>query len=173
MYRHSEPVEKINVNDVLVRASVLLTNKSSNIFLSATLLEESKGSGNSSQRFLIHVLTIRAWVPGGSWLQGQREILFLDWDIGLLASSRDPNSAGSNLFWFGLQFVGFLQTFYSQAVIQRAFVDSPAVLETGLEEKDCSLWAYNSWSQQEGELDAFLCKAAQIFEVFSKIQNQN
>jgi hypothetical protein len=59
MYRHSEPVEKINVNDVLVRASVLQTNKSK-IFLSAALLEESKSSGNSSQRFLIHGLTIRA-----------------------------------------------------------------------------------------------------------------
>ncbi len=40
-------------------------------------------------------------------------------------------------------------------------------------EKDCDLWPYNSWSQQVGGLDAFLYEAAQNFEVFSKIQDQN
>jgi hypothetical protein len=36
------------------------------------------------------------------------------------------------LFWFGLRVVGFLQTFYSRAVIQRTIVDSPAFLEHGV-----------------------------------------
>jgi hypothetical protein len=39
------------------------------------------------------------------------------------------------LFWFGLQIVGFLQIFYSQAVIPRTIVDSPAFLEHGSAEK--------------------------------------
>jgi hypothetical protein len=39
------------------------------------------------------------------------------------------------LFWFGLRVVGFLQTFYSRAVIQRTIVDSPAFLEHSLAEK--------------------------------------
>ncbi len=47
------------------------------------------------------------------------------------------------LFRFGLQDVRFLQIFFSQAVIQRTIFDFPAFLETGLEEKDCSLWPYN------------------------------
>jgi hypothetical protein len=38
-------------------------------------------------------------------------------------------------FWFGLRIVGFLQIFYSQAVIPRTIVDFPAFLETGLAEK--------------------------------------
>ncbi len=64
-----------------------------------------------------------------------RELLFLDLDIGLLASSRDPNSVGRNLFCFGLRVVGFLQIFYSQAVIPRKIVGSPAFWEHGLAEK--------------------------------------
>jgi hypothetical protein len=40
-----------------------------------------------------------------------------------------------HLLWFGLQDVGILQTFYSQAVIQRTIVDSPAFLETSWAEK--------------------------------------
>jgi hypothetical protein len=39
------------------------------------------------------------------------------------------------LFWFGVRDVGYLQIFYSGAVIQRTIVDSPAFLETGLAEK--------------------------------------
>jgi hypothetical protein len=39
------------------------------------------------------------------------------------------------LFWFRLRDVGILQIFYSQAVIQRIIVDSPAFFETGLAEK--------------------------------------
>jgi hypothetical protein len=39
------------------------------------------------------------------------------------------------LFWFELRIVGFLQIFYSQAVIPRTIVDSPAFLEHGLVEK--------------------------------------
>jgi hypothetical protein len=63
------------------------------------------------------------------------ELLILDWDIGLLATSRDPNSVGRTLFWFGLRVVGFIQTFYSRAVIQRTIVESPAFLGHGLVEK--------------------------------------
>jgi hypothetical protein len=68
-------------------------------------------------------------------LRRLRELLFLDWDIGLLAASRDHNSADRNLFWFGLRVVGFLQIFYSQAVIPRTIVGSPAFLEHGSAEK--------------------------------------
>jgi hypothetical protein len=39
------------------------------------------------------------------------------------------------LSWFGLRIVGFLQIFYSQAVIPRTIVDSLAFLEHGLVEK--------------------------------------
>jgi hypothetical protein len=39
------------------------------------------------------------------------------------------------LFWFGLRIVGFLQIFYSQAVMSRTIVDSPAFLEHGSAEK--------------------------------------
>jgi hypothetical protein len=39
------------------------------------------------------------------------------------------------LFWFGMQDVGILQIFCSQAVIQRTIVDSPAVLEAALLER--------------------------------------
>jgi hypothetical protein len=39
------------------------------------------------------------------------------------------------LFWFGLRIVGFLQIFYSQAVIPRTIGDSPAFLEYGSAEK--------------------------------------
>jgi hypothetical protein len=39
------------------------------------------------------------------------------------------------LFWFGLRIVGFLQIFYSLAVIPRTIVDSSAFLEHGLAEK--------------------------------------
>jgi hypothetical protein len=39
------------------------------------------------------------------------------------------------LFWFRLWVVGFLQTFFSHAVIQRTIVDSPAFLEQDSAEK--------------------------------------
>jgi hypothetical protein len=39
------------------------------------------------------------------------------------------------LFWFGLRIVGFLQIFYSQAVIPGTIVESPAFLEYGSAEK--------------------------------------
>jgi hypothetical protein len=39
------------------------------------------------------------------------------------------------LFRFGLRVVGFLQSFFSGAVIQRTIVDSPAFLEHGAVEK--------------------------------------
>jgi hypothetical protein len=64
-----------------------------------------------------------------------RELLFLDLDFVLLASSRDPNFTGRHLFWLGLRVVGFLHTFYSRAVIQRLIVVSPAFMEYGLAKK--------------------------------------
>ncbi len=39
------------------------------------------------------------------------------------------------LFWFGLRDVGILQIFYSQVIIQRTIIDSPAFLEHGSAEK--------------------------------------
>ncbi len=39
------------------------------------------------------------------------------------------------LFWFGLRIVGFLQIFYSQAIISRTIVESPAFLEHGSAKK--------------------------------------
>jgi hypothetical protein len=63
------------------------------------------------------------------------EFLFLDYDFGLLASSRDPNFTGRHLFWFGFRVVGILQIFYSRAVIQRTIDVSPAFLEHGSAEK--------------------------------------
>jgi hypothetical protein len=39
------------------------------------------------------------------------------------------------LFWFGCGMFEFLHIFFSQAVIQKATVDFPAFLETGLAEK--------------------------------------
>jgi hypothetical protein len=62
-------------------------------------------------------------------------IIYFCLDYGILYLSRDLNFAGRELQWFGLRVVGFLQTFYSQAVIQRTIVDSPAFLEHGLVEK--------------------------------------
>jgi hypothetical protein len=41
------------------------------------------------------------------------ELLFLDTDFGLLASSRDPNFTGRHLFWLGLRVVGILYTVHS------------------------------------------------------------
>jgi hypothetical protein len=72
-----------------------------------------------------------------------------------------------------LRIVGFLQIFYTQAVIPRTIVESPAFLEYVLGRKDRGLRPYNLWSQQVGGLDAFLYEAAQNFELFSKIQGQN
>jgi hypothetical protein len=42
----------------------------------------------------------------------------------LLVDEKIPFSAA--LFWFGLQFVGFLQILFSQAVIHKTIVDFPA-----------------------------------------------
>jgi hypothetical protein len=39
-----------------------------------------------------------------------RELLILDLDFVLLASSRDPNFTGRHLFWLRLRVVGILQT---------------------------------------------------------------
>jgi hypothetical protein len=39
------------------------------------------------------------------------------------------------LFWFGLRIVGFLQIIYSQAIMLRTIVESPAFLEHSLAEK--------------------------------------
>jgi hypothetical protein len=48
--------------------------------------------------------------------------------IGYLIKSA---KVGTSLFWFGLRIFGFLQIFYSQAVIPRKIVESPAFLEYG------------------------------------------
>ena len=70
------------------------------------------------------------------------------------------------LHYFGLDcgMLEFLQIFFSQGVIQRPIVDFPAFLETGLAEKI---------GVCDHTTRTFLYEAAQNFEVFSKIQDQN
>jgi hypothetical protein len=53
--------------------------------------------------------------------------------VALLFAEKIRQSAA--LFWFGLRIVGFLQIFYSQAVIPRTTVESPVFLERGSAEK--------------------------------------
>ena len=71
-----------------------------------------------------------------------QELLYLDLDFGLLASSRGPNFTGRHLFWLGLRVVDIVHTFYSLAVIQRQIDVSPAVMEYGLAKKDCGWSTY-------------------------------
>jgi hypothetical protein len=61
----------------------------------------------------------------------------------------------SALFWFGLQIVGFLQTFYSRAVIQRAIVVLSRIFRARFGGKVHGLCKYNPWSKQAGGFDAF------------------
>jgi hypothetical protein len=68
-------------------------------------------------------------------LEDRGELLFLDLDFVLLASSRNPNFTGRHLFWLGLRVVGILHIFYSRAVIQRQIDASPAFMEYGLAKK--------------------------------------
>jgi hypothetical protein len=77
------------------------------------------------------------------------------------------------LFLFGLRIVGFLQIFYSRAVIQRAIVVLSRIFGARFGGKDHGLCTYKLWSKQEGGLDAFLYLAAQNFELFTNIQDQN
>jgi hypothetical protein len=67
-----------------------------------------------------------------SCLLGSRFPFFL-LAVALLFVEKFHQSAA--LFWFGLRIVGFLQIFFSQAVIPRTIVDYPAFLEHGLAEK--------------------------------------
>jgi hypothetical protein len=76
--------------------------------------------------------------------------------VSLLFDEKISQSAA--LFWFGLQIVGFLQTFYSRAVIQRAIVVLSRIFGARFGGKDH---------------DAFLYLAAQNFELFSNLQDQN
>jgi hypothetical protein len=72
------------------------------------------------------------------------------------------------LFWLGLRDVGILQIFYSRAVIQRTIVDSPTFLET--------IWRKRLGFvpiKSVGGLEVFSYEAAQNFELFSNIQDQN
>ena len=59
-----------------------------------------------------------------------RELLFLDLDFGLLASSRDTNFTGGHLFRLGLRVVDIIHRFYSRTVIQSTIVASPALWNT-------------------------------------------
>jgi hypothetical protein len=79
-------------------------------------------------------------------------------------------------FWFGLRIVGFIQIFYSRAVIQRAIVVLSRIFGARFGGKDCGLC---KWVQpviptrRMIRLEAFLYEVAQNFEVFSNIQDQN
>ncbi len=87
---------------------------------------------------------------------------------GLLFHEKIRQSAA--LFWFGLRDVGILQIFYSRAAVQRTNVDYPAFLETGLAEKIAVCPCAEKYSRR---LEVFLYEAAQNFELFSNIQDQN
>ncbi len=70
---------------------------------------------------------------------------------------------------FGLRAVGILQIFFSQAVLQRTIVYSPAFLEFCLAEKIAVfLCPYNSSAEEVGGLDGFLYGAAQNFKSLFK-----
>jgi hypothetical protein len=71
----------------------------------------------------------------------------------------------------GLRDVGICQIFYSQAVIQRTIVESPAFLEHGWAEK-IAISAHTNRDRKSRRLDSFLYEVAQNFEVF-KILNEN
>jgi len=75
------------------------------------------------------------------------------------------------LFWFGLRFAGFLQTFYSQAVIPRTIVDSPAFLEHGSAEKIAVCARTIRDPNKEDDKRNFVYEAAQNLEIFTNIQN--
>jgi hypothetical protein len=84
---------------------------------------------------------------------------------------KNPPKGCTILVWIGpLRVVGFLETFYSRAVIQRKIVDSPAFLEHGSAEKIavCTTQPVipTSWI-----IRGILYEVAQNFEVFSNIQN--
>jgi hypothetical protein len=72
-----------------------------------------------------------------------------------------------------MRIFGFLQIFYSEAVIPRTIVDSPAFLEYGSAEKIAVCALYNPCSPQGGLLEAFWHEGAPNFGVFSNIQNRN
>jgi hypothetical protein len=70
------------------------------------------------------------------------------------------------LFWFGLRIVGFLQIFYSQAVIPRTTVDSPAFLEHGLAEKIVVCANTTRDSNKEDDYRHFCMKRLGILKSF-------
>jgi hypothetical protein len=70
-----------------------------------------------------------------------------------------------------LRNVGIRQIFYLQAIIQRTIVDFSRIFGARFGEKDLSLCPNMCAEKVEG-LEAFLCEAAQNFEVFSNIQNK-
>ncbi len=66
-----------------------------------------------------------------------------------------------------------LLVFFKYSTYKPESQELPAFLEYGPAEKIRGLCTYNPWSQQGGWLEAFLYEAAQNFEVFSNIQDQN
>ncbi len=69
---------------------------------------------------------------------------------------KNPPKCCSMLVW--IADCWFSSIIYSQAIIPRTIVDSPAFLEHGSAEKIAVRAHYNLWSQQVGGLDAFIPK---------------
>jgi hypothetical protein len=93
-----------------------------------------------------------------------RELLFLDLDFGMLASSLDPNFMGRHLFWLELRVVGILHTFYSQAVIQRQIDVSPEFMEYGLAKKITASAHANRDQNKQDDWIQFCMKSFKIFK---------
>ncbi len=93
------------------------------------------------------------------------ELLYLDLDFGLLASSRDPNFTGRHLFWLGLRVVGILHIILSSRNPKTNWCLS-RINGVRFGEKDRGLSTCKPWSEQAGGLDSILHEAAQDFEIF-------
>ncbi len=116
----------------------------------------------------IHVRITNAALQTG--LGRPQELLYLDLDFGLLASSRDPNFTGRHLFRLDLRVVGILHTFFSRAVIQWLIGVSPAFMEYGLAKKSAS-WAHANRDPNKQEDWIQFCmkrlRAMKSFKIFN------
>jgi hypothetical protein len=82
-----------------------------------------------------------------------RELLFLDWDNGLLSSSVFPILRPGN----------------PRAIIQRTLDEFPTFFGDRFSVKDGGLCIHNLSAEEVGGLEVFLCEAAQNFELYFKV----
>jgi hypothetical protein len=73
-------------------------------------------------------------------------------------------------FLFGLWIVGFLQIFYSQAVIPRTNADFPAFLETGLAEKIAVCTHTTRYSNKEDDKRHFCMNRLRTLKFLQKFK---